>query len=167
MATKKKNSKKKMAALAASMATGTQKYSATLTAILVDGKPYTPAQAITLLQAFVALRSAVDAANAAYKGKLADERAEGPALVTFLDGYESFVMTAFNGQPEILADFGLAPKKARTPLTAEQKAAATVKRNATRKARGIIPKKEKMAIKGNVTGILVTPVTSPPSPITK
>lgn len=157
----KKNSKNTMAALAANLAAGTQTYASKLTAILVDGNAYTTAQAVSELQALVDLRSAVNAAYATYKGKLADERAKSPALTAFVDGYASFIMTAFSGQPEILAAFGLAPKKARQPLTAEQKTAATVKRNATRKARGIVSKKERMAKQGNVTGIIVTPVVSP------
>jgi len=37
----------------------------------------------------------------------------------------SFVRTTFSESPDVLADFGLEPKKASTPLTAQQKAAAS------------------------------------------
>jgi hypothetical protein len=35
---------------------------------------------------------------------------------------------------------------------------------ATRKARGTASKKQKLAIKGDVTGVVVTPVTAPTAP---
>jgi hypothetical protein len=43
-----------------------------------------------------------------------------------------------------LADFGLNPKKARTPLTIEEKAAAAAKRKATRAARHTMGSKQKV-----------------------
>ena len=71
------------------------------------------------------------------------------------------VRTAFGGQADVLADFGLAPKKARAPLTVEQMAAAAAKRKATRAARGTTSKKaSKKGIKGAVTGIVVTPIVA-------
>jgi hypothetical protein len=50
--------------------------------------------------------------------------------------------------------------KARTPLTVEAKTAAVAKRNATRAARHTAGSKQKMSVKGAVTGIVVTPVTA-------
>ena len=61
----------------------------------------------------------------------------------------------------ILADFGLAPRKEPAPKTTEEKAAAAAKAKATRQARGTTSKKQKLTVKGNVTGIIVTPVTAP------
>jgi hypothetical protein len=157
----KKTSKTSVAALAEKLAAGTQKYLANQNSILVEGGTFTAQQVIAQLNALAALRQAVDAAKAVVKGKVADERAKAPALVLFMDAYEGFVRSAFGNKPEVLADFGLAPKKVRTPPTAEQLAAAKAKRAATRKARGIMRKKDKLALKGNVTGVLVTPVTEP------
>jgi hypothetical protein len=42
---------------------------------------------------------------------------------------------AYGSALDVLADFGLKPKKARTPATVEAKAAAVAKRTATRAAR--------------------------------
>ena len=61
----------------------------------------------------------------------------------------------------MLADFGINPK-ARAPLTVEAKAAAAAKRAATRAARHTMGSQQKKAIKGDVTGVLVTPITSTP-----
>jgi len=41
-----------------------------------------------------------------------------------------FVKAAFGSRPDVLADFGIPPKKTKMPLTAEPKAAAAVKRTA-------------------------------------
>ncbi len=118
--------------------------------------------AITLLlQSFVELREAVIAQQAATRTKVAAERAQAPALLAVIDEYVAFVRASFGAQPEALVDFGLAPRKARLPLTTEQKAVALAKRKATRAARGTLGKKQKKAVKGNVTGVVVSPVTSP------
>jgi hypothetical protein len=71
-----------------------------------------------------------------------------------------FVKTTFSNSPDVLADFGLKAKKARTPLTVEQKVAAAAKNAATRSARGTKGAKQKLAITGGVTGVVVTPVTA-------
>jgi hypothetical protein len=78
--------------------------------------------------------------------------------------YVRFLRAAFNNAASALADFGLQPPKARTPLTSEQKAAAAAKTRATRAARGTKSKKASLGVSGNVTGVTITPVTAPASP---
>jgi hypothetical protein len=77
-----------------------------------------------------------------------------------------YVRLTFSGSPDVLADFGLKPRKAPTPLTAEQKAAANAKRQATRAARGITTKAAKQAKTGNVIGVSITPVLAGPPVVT-
>jgi hypothetical protein len=67
----------------------------------------------------------------------------------------------FGDAADILALFGLEPRKAPAPRTGEENAAAAAKAKATRTARGTASKKQKLAIKGNVTGITVVPTTAP------
>jgi hypothetical protein len=155
-----KKNKTSTAALAEHLAEGTQKHLSTVP-ILVDGETLTATQVVTQLTTLATLRNAVDAAKVVVKGKIAEEKSKGPALEAFLLAFKGFVLTAFGTKPEILADFGLAPKKVRQPLTVEQKAAAKAKREATREVRGTGSKKKKLAVKGNVTGVVVTPVTQP------
>ena len=81
----------------------------------------------------------------------------GPILQTFT----RFLQAMFAGALPTLADFGLSPPKVAAPKTSEQKAAAVAKAEATRIARGTTSKKQKLAIKGNVIGIQVTPITAP------
>jgi hypothetical protein len=149
------------AALAEQLAAGTQKHLSTMTQLMVDGSTITPAQAEAQLNALSALRTAVTAARTTLEAKIAAETAQLPALRVFLVAFVAFVRGTFGNSPDILADFGLLPKKATTPLTVEQKAAAAAKSKATREARGTTGKKAKLAVKGNVTGVVVTPVTTP------
>ncbi len=75
--------------------------------------------------------------------------------------YTSFLRATFTTATAQLGDFGLQAPKARQPLPTEKRAAATAKLRATRAARGTTSKKQKLAIKGDVTGVTVTPITTP------
>jgi len=151
------------ALLAAKLAAGTQKYLSKVGSLTIEGVSYTPAQLESQLNAFSSLRNDVDAAKATVKAKLALEKAQAPAMRALILAFVGILKGMFGNQPDVLADFGLPPKKARTPLTVEQKAAAAAKRKATRAARGTKGKKERLSVKGNVTGVVVTPVTAGPS----
>jgi hypothetical protein len=118
----------------------------------------------TLIQAFQSLANALTALSAAHVSVkdagltlAAVEAKVGPLARAF----QSFVHVTFTNAPQQLADFGMQPPKARTPLTVEQKAAAAAKMRATRKARGTTSKKQKLAVKGDVTSVNITPVTQP------
>ena len=130
---------------------------------MVGGSTTTPTQVEAQLTALSNLRNDVDAARTTLKAKVATEAAQLPALRTFLVAFVAFVRGTFGNSPDVLADFGLPPKKTKAPPTAVQKAAAAAKRAATRAARGTTGKKAKLAKKGNVTGVVVTPVTSAPA----
>jgi len=159
MPTKKSNE----ATLAVKLAAGTQKHLSTIGQLILESGTYTPAQVEAELQAFAKLRATVDAAKAAVKAALADEKSKGPAMRAFYIAFIAYVRAAFGNSPDVLADFGLAPKKARKPLTAEQMAAAAAKRKSTREARGTLGKRKKSAIHGDVTGVVLTPVTGAPA----
>jgi hypothetical protein len=139
---------------------GFQKHLASVTSLTLASVAYTPAQITAALQLLVSLYAAVDVAKAAVKAKLTAEAAQAPTLLSLMAALASYVRVSFSESPDVLADFGLKPKKVPTPLTAEQKAAANAKRKATRAARGITGSKAKQAVKGNVVGVVVTPVTA-------
>jgi hypothetical protein len=120
----------------------------------------------SLVQLFQSLADAISSANAAEASardavaKLREARANvAPVILEFT----RLLRVTFGTATQSLADFGLAPAKARQPLTSEANAAAAAKRAATRTARGTTSKKQKLAVKGNVTGVVVTPVTSQPA----
>jgi hypothetical protein len=146
------------ATLAGKLAAGTAKHLGAGTQVLMLGSTFTPADITSKLTQIVTLRAAADAAKASSAGKVAAEKQQLPALRAFMSAYTAYVHTAFNSVPDVLADFGLTPKKAPAALSAEAQAAAVAKRNATRDARGTKGSKQKKAIKGDVAGITMTPV---------
>ena len=89
-----------------------------------------------------------------------------PALRTFMSAFVTYVKAAYAGSPDVLADFGIAPK-ARVPPTVEAKIAAAAKGKATRAARHTMGTTQRKAVKGDVTGVVVTPITAPPPVVPK
>ena len=126
-----------------------------------DGGNFTVAEVTAKLQTIETLRAATEQAQAAVAAKVAAETAQLPALLLFMDAYVAFLRVTFGNAPDTLAAFKLKPRKTPTPMTAVQKAAAAAKRQATREARGITTDAKKQAIKGAVTGIVITPVVVP------
>ena len=146
--------------------TGTNKHFPNASQSLAFGGTTRTVSALTqLLQSIVDLRNAVIESQAATRSKVATERAQTPPLLAVRGEYEAFVRATFGNQPDVLADFGLAPRKVPAPRTAEQKAIATAKRNATRKARGTKSKKQLKDVKGAVSAELVVTPLAAPSPV--
>ncbi len=132
--------------------------------LTIDGAPTTVADALARMQTFVDNRAAVVTAQAIAHEKLVTERAQAPALLAFVDAFMAFVRVHLGPSPTALADFGKAPPKKRTPLTAEQNAIAAAKRRATREARRTMGPKQKKNVKGNVTAELVVTPAAPATP---
>ena len=134
----------------------------------VGGATFTVTSLTKLMQDFVDNREAVGASKAALKTKIEAERTQAPSQIAVITAFERIVRGMFGNSADVLADFGLALPKARAPLTAEQKAVAAAKRDATRKARGTMGKVQKKRVKGAVTATLVvTPLAgSPPTATT-
>lgn len=160
----KKNSKSNDVTRATQLSAGITKHLANVASVTFASAAHTPADLTTAFQTLVSLRAAVIAARAAEQAKLAAESAQRPAILVLMDGFEAYVKLTYSGQPDVLADFGLAPEKPRAKLTAEQQAAANAKAKATREARGTAGSKQKKSVKGAVTGVTITPVTSAPAP---
>jgi hypothetical protein len=124
---------------------------------------YTAAELVKLFESLANAITAVDAAQASAKDAVATLRAEKSTVSPILLAYQRMLLVTYGTATQVLTDFGLQPPKARTPLTSEANAAAAVKRQATRKARGTTSKKQKLAVKGDVTSVVVTPVTRAPA----
>ena len=127
---------------------------------------YTTASLVQAIQVLEDALTAVDAAQASARDAVNALRAAEATAAPLLRDYRNFLRVTFGAAATPLAEFGMPPPKARTPLGSEQRLAATAKMRATRLARGTTSKKQKLAIKGDVTGVLVTPVThaDPASP---
>jgi hypothetical protein len=114
----------------------------------------------SLEQAFIVLA----AAQASAKDAVTTLRGVETTVAPLSRDYKRFILATFSTAAQQLADFGLQAPKARKPLGSEERIAATAKMRATRRARGTTSKKQKLAIKGDVTGVVVTPVTHPTGP---
>jgi hypothetical protein len=130
----------------------------------LDGIPYTTAALVQLFQSLANAITAVTAGQAQATELVASMRAVEAKVGPVFLALKTNLLGTYGTSTSTLADFGLQPKKARTPMTAEQKAASAAKAKATRAARGTTSKKQKLTVTGNVTGITVTPVTTVTAP---
>jgi hypothetical protein len=131
--------------------------------LMFGGSSYTPASVGKLLQSYIALLNDVDAAKAAYQAKVKVMRTQAPTLRTQIRAFVVFVRATFGNQPDVLADFGLAPYKAPGAKTVVVKAAAVQKNLATRQARGTKGPKQKKAITGASSATAPTVAATTPS----
>ena len=161
MSTKKKSRNTK-ASLAKQLVAGAQKHLANMGNLVIAGSTVTLQQVVDQLTKLATLRDDVAAARATLKTKLEAEKNQAPPADAFFDAFVQFVRATFGNSADVLADFGLAPKKVRTPLKADQKAAAAAKRKSTLAARGIVGTRKRAAVKGNVTGLEMVPIVKGP-----
>jgi hypothetical protein len=161
--TRSKKDKATALARVQALIAGTQKHfpNGSLT---IGNTAYTLASIVQILQGLADVYARVDAAHTSVKDLVTEQRATESKVAPFLRDYTKFLRGTFGTGATLLADFGLQPPKARMPLTAEQRVARGAKAKATREARGTTSKKKKLAVKGDVTGVVVTPVTSHPAP---
>ena len=148
---------------------GTQKHSPN-GQLTLDGKTFTTQTLIQTLQSLGDALSMVDTAKAGWKDalkNLADVKAK---VRPILGAYHSWVVATYGNAPAMLADFGITPPKARTPLSADQQVAAIAKREATRAARHTLGPKQKKNIKGTMPATApqnnASPATAPATPST-
>jgi hypothetical protein len=122
-------------------------------------------QATSIVQDLQSLEQAMLAVNAAQsnaRDAMSALRALEASVGPLLRAYKRYLLATYGTSAQQLAVFGLQPTKARTPASTETRATATAKARATRAARGTKGKKQKLAIKGDVTGVVVTPITTSP-----
>jgi hypothetical protein len=127
----------------------------------VAGQTFTAPQAVTFINTVLAAVTATATAKGAWKDAILAEQKLVAADGTTVKEIRNNIATMFSNAMNTLSAFEIAPRKVPTPLTADQRAAATAKAKATRLARGTASKKAKAAITGNVTGVTITPVTAP------
>jgi hypothetical protein len=108
--------------------------------------------------------AAADAAKAKEQDAQKQRRDVNAKVGPVYQAYRSYLVALYGNAVEPLADFGLAPHKARTPQTSEQKAVSAAKRKATRAARHTAGAKQKKGVKGAVTAALVVTPQSAPQP---
>jgi hypothetical protein len=152
-------------ALAKQLIAGVKEHYSTASSLTIGSQSYTPVQVEAFLQTLIDLRTAVDDAKSATKAKIMAEDAQAPTLRSQMAALVVIVKASFANSPDVLADFGLKPKKVRTPLTIDQMAAAAAKRAATRAARHTMGPKQKQKVSGTITTIVSPPSADAPAPI--
>jgi hypothetical protein len=139
---------------------GTQKHTPN-GSLTLGNVTYAAPALVQLLQGLADALDATDAARARWQDALknaTDARAKVGPLVA---DYQAWVSVTYAGAPSMLADYGVTPRKVRTPLTVEQQAAAVAKREATRAARHTMGKVQKKGVKGTVTAIVSPSAPTP------
>jgi hypothetical protein len=124
---------------------------------------YTTATLVQTLQSLIGAIAAVNTAQANAKVAVAAMNKVATQVDPVVQNLRNNLLTMYGDAADTLALFDLAPRKAPAPRTSEEKAASAAKAEATRKARGTTSKKQKLAVTGNVTGITITPITTPGS----
>jgi len=138
--------------------------------LTVDGVTYTATALVQLLQSLADALAAVDAAKASWQNALTQRRTLQTQVFPVIRGYSSLLLAANGNAPATLADYGLTPRKAKTPLSTEAQAEANAKIAATRKARNTMGAQQKKQVKGTVptapTPPQAPPATTSPPPAT-
>ncbi len=130
----------------------------TMSSLPLGGATYTPSSLSAFIQSRIDAANAVITAKANWLSAAKTYEAIDTQVTVVVRELRNLVIGAFGAASPKLGDFGFAPTK-RKVQTPEQKAAAALKRAATRKARGTLGPKAKLAIKGAPPA--ATPVTSP------
>jgi hypothetical protein len=134
-----------------------------IASLLLGGKMVTNAQMVALIQQVITAETAAVTAQAAFRAAVLAAHDQRTSSRQFLVDLTQTLRAMYSGQPDVLADFGLALRK-RGVKTAETKVAAAAKAEATRKARGTDKGKvQRQDVTGNVTGVVVTPIVQPPT----
>jgi hypothetical protein len=127
---------------------GLTKHAATLPSMLLAGQTVPTAELTAVLQSRIAATARVTSAHAAYLTAVKAYRDEMESTAPLVSNARAALAVGFAGQIEALADFGLEPRKARTPLSPDEMTVAIAKGKATRVARHTMGPKQKAAIRG-------------------
>jgi hypothetical protein len=128
---------------------------------IVSGTKYPWRQVIAELRALLASGTAVVHARGALTDALKADRKLQASKTDFLNVLRLNLRTAYSHDMTTLAAFGLAPVRKRAPPTTDELILRTTKSLATRKERRTMGKRQRAAIKGKVTGVLITPIVGP------
>ena len=128
---------------------GMRKHYASAPTIVLGGTPIAPTEAIATLEGAINAIDAAAAAGQAFHGAVATQNAAIAKGRAVLKELKALVKSQLGSSESVLGDFGFNSPSRQTPTEAT-KAAAVVKRAATRKARQTMGKRQKANIKGTV-----------------
>jgi hypothetical protein len=127
---------------------GLQQNEANLPALMILGTTYTAAQALAVLQSRIAKETATTTSKAAWAAAIQAQKDEMAATKAFVSALKTQLHVWFANNPEMLATYGLVPKKQSGPKTAVTKVLAAAKGAKTREARHTMGPVARKAVKG-------------------
>jgi hypothetical protein len=130
------------------------------TVFTVSRRTFTASQAKDFLESVLDAETAVAAARAALMEAIQDRDRNRATDGIIARAIRDALALQFSDSPTDLLALAITPRKPRKPMTGEARLLFTAKLRATRKARGTTSKQQKAKIKGTVTGVLITPITS-------
>jgi hypothetical protein len=128
----------------------------------LSGKTYDVTDAVALVDHIQGLLKAIEPARQAWLAAIAAADAALGKEGETIKALRGVVAAMFAHDVETLARLGITPKKPRRALSPEELVVAKERAAATRKARGTLGKRQRLKIKGQVTGVVITPVLVPP-----
>jgi hypothetical protein len=131
--------------------------------VTVGGVVYTPAQLKAAFQGQTTALQTSEAARKQWESDVVAAKAVSKTVNALYASFHSYLVGQYGKTAvAVLADFGMSAPKTTVPTVAT-KAVAVVKRTATRKARNTMGAVQKKEVKGDVTGVVMTPITSAPT----
>jgi hypothetical protein len=126
---------------------GVQKDLSTVASLPLAGTTYTPASFTALVQSRIDAGNQVVTTKAAWLNAVKTYETIDTQATVAVHDLKQYVIGSFGATSSKLADFGFTPRKV-VVLTPAQKAAAALKRAATRKARNTMGPKAKLKVTG-------------------
>src|SRR5579864_7654019 len=133
------------------IAAGFQKHMAANGGMVVDSTKKSPEEIGTDLTQRAQAEDDVITARATLHGAVLKRKQIESDTKAVYQAVRQTALVMFASSPEILSDFGLAPRKAPRALTVEEKQAAAAKRKLTRAARHIMGTRQRQDIKAGAT----------------
>src|SRR5499427_76600 len=125
---------------------------------VIDGQQYSRAEMVRELEGRVEVTTKVTASKAQWQADVRAEKTRIQATKRFVSGLRQTLLAMFGSSVDVLADFGLAPRRSQRELTAVEKVQRAARAKATRAARHTMGKRDTAKVKGTheVTVIVAT-----------
>jgi hypothetical protein len=153
-----KNSSTALFASDTKLVAGLQQNQATLPPMTILGQSYTAAQAVAVFQSRIAKEAATTTTRAAWSAAVKAQEEEQASTKAFVSALKSQLQVWFANNPEMLASYGLSPRKASGPRKTLTKVVAAAKGAKTREARQTMGTEQRKLVKGIIPATLTIAV---------
>ncbi len=138
------------------LADGLTQHASTAPSVVLAGATLKPSDVVATLHARIAQAKAVSSAAANWHSMVQTDHTAAAQLKPLLSAAKQVLLAAYSTQLDVLADFGLSPRK-KPVMSPATRTASALKAKATRAARGTKGAQQKAAITTQVT---IAPATT-------